>query len=419
MIEASTTTIKKFPRLAYLLSLAVAILARLVVLFIPGNSVRTPWSSGSDAAAYVLLARNLVSGDGYTYAHMPSAFRMPGYPLILAGTMELFGNHFAFAARLLLGIAGFATAYFCMRAAESLFGDTAGKIALVAALVFPTLLYFSGEFLTEGPTSFFTALFFWGFAEDIRRPSWKTATLMGCAVGFGSLFRLNSALLGVVALAGAWIARTSTEARKQLVIIPLCAGLIVTPWIVRNWAAFGRPLLSTESGSAALFSVADPTSRLTPGWDDRLRAAVGHVLPDDLETNDSSRLAIGPEPDINRRCWQATLQLWRSMGWQNLASWTIVKWETFWLGTDQLWNARSRSPLNYALHVAGAVLYWILLALALRGWWNLRKKLPRTAMIFLGYAILITLIHTPFVMDTRIRAPLIDPLIAILAGGAL
>ena len=39
-------------------------------------------------------------------------------------------------------------------------------------------------------------------------------------------------------------------------------------------------------------------------------------------------------------------------------------------------------------------------------------------MVLLAYAVLVTLAHTPFVMNSRIRAPLLDPLLAVLAGGA-
>jgi len=61
--------------------------------------------------------------------------------------------------------------------------------------------------------------------------------------------------------------------------------------------------------------------------------------------------------------------------------------------------------------------YWALFALASLGWGILRKTRPNVAAILLGYAILMTMLHTPFVMNTRIRAPLVDPLIAVLAGG--
>jgi len=153
------------------------------------------------------------------------------------------------------------------------------------------------------------------------------------------------------------------------------------------------------------------------GWDERLRQRVGFVIPNELETNGPERLAIGSELDMNRRCWQASREIWDEMSWGSRAHWVLVKWVTYWLSTDQLLNPGSVSRTNRALHVAAVMFYWALLGLASLGWWILRKMRPSVAAILLGYAILMTLLHTPFVMNTRIRAPLVDPLIAILAGG--
>ena len=61
--------------------------------------------------------------------------------------------------------------------------------------------------------------------------------------------------------------------------------------------------------------------------------------------------------------------------------------------------------------------YWLLLALVCSRWWKLRQTRPQVGALLLGYAILMTVIHTPFVMNTRIRAPVLDPLITVLAGG--
>ena len=41
------------------------------------------------------------------------------------------------------------------------------------------------------------------------------------------------------------------------------------------------------------------------------------------------------------------------------------------------------------------------------------------ALLFAAYAVVVTAMHLPFVMNTRIRAPLIEPALVILAGLAL
>lgn len=397
--------------------LVIAVAIRIAIVWIPGNSIITPWSGGGDMFAYVLLARNLATGNGYTYAHMPTAFRTPGYPLFLAGTMKLFGSHFALAARCLQGVAGLVAGYFCMKASRIFFGKAAGRIALLATLLFPTLAYFSGEILTEGLTSFFLALFLWTFAEDTEKANWKTAVAMSFTIGFGALVRANMALLGLVALGGAWAARSQMRAKIELVVIPLCAGIAVAPWIIRNWVVFGQPLLSTESGAAALVSLLNPEARLMEGWDKPLQNALGYVVPNQLETNGSERLAIGSELDMNRSCWRASRRLWTQMSVGNRVRWVLGKWEAYWLSTDQLLHPGSISRKNRRLHAAAVLFYWGLLALACRGWWILRRSRAGAALILLGYAVLTTILHTPFVMNSRIRAPLIDPMVAVLAGG--
>ena len=83
--------------------------ARLLFALAPGRAITAPWSGGSDGPAYVLLARNVASGRGFSYAGMPDAIRPPIYPLILAGLIVGFGRNFAIAVRILQLLAGLLT----------------------------------------------------------------------------------------------------------------------------------------------------------------------------------------------------------------------------------------------------------------------------------------------------------------------
>src|SRR5215472_6330371 len=143
-----------------------------------------------------------------------------------------------------------------------------------------------------------------------------------------------------------------------------------------------------------------------------MRALVGHLLPNELETNSPTRLALGSEIELNRKCWRATRQVWSEMSSGTLASWMLGKWATYWFGTDQLLHPGHISRANRALHVLEVAFYWVLLMLASVGWWKLWQTRRQIGALLVGYVVLMTLVHTPFVMNTRIRAPLIDPLIA-------
>lgn len=100
-------------------------------------------AGGGDALFYVRLASNVAEGRGFAYYAGPTAFRPPIYPLFLAGLMRLFGSSALFAARVVqLGV-GLATAWLCARTTSRVFGERAGRIALVFALFLPTLVALS------------------------------------------------------------------------------------------------------------------------------------------------------------------------------------------------------------------------------------------------------------------------------------
>ena len=403
----------------YLPLVALGILAHLAIMVIPGNSILTPWSGGGDVLTYVLLARNLVSGYGYSYAHVPTAWRTPGYPLFIAGAMEIFGTHFVIAVRCLQGLLALLAAYLCMRASRIFFGETAARVSLLAALFFPTLIYFSGELLSESLSAFFLALFLWLFAEDGSNPRWSTTVGMGLAIGLGALVRPNLAAIGALGVVGSWLARRSVRTRLGAAgLLSLCAIFVFMPWIARNYHVFGKFVVTTKTGTDALTGTLNPEWRILPGWEDRERALIGHILPNEVETNAPSRVALGSEIDLDRKCWQVTRQLWSEMSWGEWVRVTLGKWATYWLSLDQLLHPGQISRVNRFLHSSAVLFYWLLLVMACIGWRRLKETHPQIAIALLGYVVLMTVLHTPFGMDTRIRAPLIDPLIATLAGGS-
>jgi len=96
-----------------------------------------------------------------------------------------------------------------------------------------------------------------------------------------------------------------------------------------------------------------------------------------------------------------------------------VKIRTFWLSTDQLLDTKDFSPAQRRLRAAGVVAYWMALAFGLSGWMSLFSSSRVAAALIAFYAVFVTAAHLPFVMDTRLRIPFLDPLIAVLAGAGL
>ena len=395
---------------------AGGVLLRVLVTVLAGNGARTPWGGGGDTPAYLLLAQNLLAGKGYAYAGMPTAFRAPGYPILLAAVFRMFNGHALAAMRWLQFFEGLAVALLCAAAAGKIFGKWARKFSFAVALFFPTLLEMNGEILSEGTATLFAALFLYLLVSYLEEASWKWLVGMACAIGLGALVRFNIAALGIVALAGIMLLTHGWVRWKSAATVAVVSLLFISPWIIRNLIAFhGQVLFSTESGADALHGVLTPQGRALPGDSAKLRAAVGWVPPVDLETNAPSRLALGPEPELDNQCWRAAIAIAMYKGWA-LIPLELRKLSDFWLSTDQLLWTASFATWDRIMRAGGVLFYWGLLALAIAGWFRVRSQHVRAAWIFLLYAVLVTAMHLPFVMSTRLRMPLIDPMLAMLAG---
>jgi hypothetical protein len=391
------------------------ILFRLVLTLIAGNRVMTPWRVGGDAEFYINLASTVAQGMGFTYAHQPTAFRPPLYPIFLAGMMRVFGNTYLLATRLLQYAVGLATVGFCWRTATRIFGEDVGGMTLLIALYFPTLAVFPTEMMTECFATFLAAVFFWLVLDNSRLSERRTALYLGLIVGLATVLRFNMGIFGL--LAAGMMVRSSglRRALPNVALMVLLAGVIVSPWIVRNEIVFrGQVLFSTQGGYNALQGVLTPQGRVQPGDLDTLRKA-GSWLSGDLENNGPPRLKLPSEPELDRRAWKLARGIWCQENWRLLPL-MIDKLGYFWLSTDQLLSTHSFPWKIRAARAAGVIFYWGLLGLAIGGWVLLRAQHPATARFLLGYVLLITLAHLLFIMTSRHRIPFAEPLLVVLGG---
>lgn len=400
---------------AFLGLAGLGLVARLgFVLLARGNQL-TFLSGGSDAPVYALLAGNLVRHRGFTYAGQPTAFRPPGYPLLLAGAIKLFGAHYITFVRLLQYLLGIATAALCADAALRVRGRRAAEAAFLVALFLPTLVFPTAQILTECLAAFFTALYLRFLVVQQQHSDIRSSVGLGLTAGIESLVHFNAAALAPF---GGLVVLGSRNSRARIPRLLLVLGiplLVVSPWLIRNAKVFhGHFVFSTETGAVAVQGVLTPEGRTQVGDVPKLLAAMSWWLPE-LETNSPVRLSLPSETELNRRALLLSWSLWKKEGWHAIPL-LARKISDFWLSLDQLIDTRSFSLRQRAIRAVGVLVYWTVLALAVCGWLALRRRSPRIAYLFLAYAIFLTVLHFPFVMNTRLRIPLIDPLLVILAG---
>lgn len=403
--------------LGFLVLVMAGVLGRLAFIAIPGNALQTPWSGGSDTGAYVLLAQNLLGGKGYTYAGLPTAFRPPGYPLLLSAFMEFFGRHYVLAMRGFQFLEGLAIVLLCAAMAGRIFGGTAKKAALLLGLFVPTLVEITGEILTETTAALLTSVFLYFLVRYREKQQWQFMMGMPIAVGLGALVRPNLVFLELIALLVVFLQKNGSSRLRDVAVVILVPGILMSPWIIRNLEVFhGRVLFSTQGGPAAAMGIIEPQGRSQVGDAEKIKDALGWVLPQVLETNDPSRLLLPSEPEIDRRSWQVAYRLWRESGW-GLLPIGLKKVSYFWLSTDQIFWTRSFPSAQRTLRAMGVFAYWTILALAIIGWFSLRTEKQVLAQALLLYILLVTVLHLPFNMSTRYRIPLMDPLLVVLGAG--
>lgn len=386
---------------------------RIVLVILAGNQEVGTLSGTGDQIRYLTLADSIFQGKGFTYAGQPTALRPPLYPLFLALMHVVFGSHSLFAVRVFQLLIGAALAYVCLLLASELFGAEIGALAGALALALPSLVFITAEVQTEALATFVSALFLYFLLGELRGTR-KGAVFMGITSGFAMLLRFNNAILPVIAfIVCLWLKKSL---RSPLIVCSLAA-LIVAPWIVRNALVFhGEILYSSHGGINLLEGILTPEGRAQGSEIERFRATVGWTHTD-IEVNSTHRLQFPREDQLDMQARAAAIEAWKNLDWKSRLQLLTKKIVVFWLSTDQLFETSSFHPAQRMLRAGAVFVYWLVLAFAFRGCLKLFSLFKSQASAIVFYAAFVTAAHLPFVMNTRLRIPFLDPLLVVLAAG--
>jgi hypothetical protein len=241
-----------------------------------------------------------------------------------------------------------------------------------------------------------------------ERPTGGRAAVLGAAIAAAALTRGEALLLlALVAVPVAVLGRPRAAGWRTAAIAAVACGVVLAPWLVRCWSAFGQPvLISTNVGGLLAGANCAPTydasSALFGQWDLR-------CIPSAQEANEAREAArlrrqgieyardhAGRLPAVLAARLGRSFELYRPR--------EQARQEAFFEGRD------------LRVEQAGVAMYYALAAFALVGLVSLRRRGEPWALLLAPFALVVfvTLISYGF---TRFRVAAEPPLVVLAATG--
>lgn len=202
-----------------------------------------------------VIADNLNAGRGFTfeqYGTVYHAFKEPLYIVLLAELMR-WTNESELAVLVFQGFFGIGTALGVAWLARLLLGDpTTATVAGLIAAVNPFLLYYDTHVIhpLSMDCAFFVTATIATLIAITRVSALRPTLAAGLVTGVALWQRATVLAAGMGAWAAAVLLARAGGRRHMLqrAAIWLCvAGVVLSPWLVRNYQLFGRLIVTTDS----------------------------------------------------------------------------------------------------------------------------------------------------------------------------
>ncbi|HET9388620.1 MAG TPA: glycosyltransferase family 39 protein [Steroidobacteraceae bacterium] len=240
-VQRSSEALAGHPRRAAALIFVLALAPRVVMALRLPAAVLWP-----DGARYLLVADHLLAGAGFGSLG-DNALSVPTQPVLLAAVRFVSSDSFL-ALRIFFAVIGAATCAAGYELTRRLFGPVSALLGGVGLALYPPLIYLSALF--EYPQPFFMllmALVFLAYEAFTRSRSISVLLLCGLCLGF-AILTVPTVLLYVPLLLGCLL----LEQRRRIWIygplLVLALSLPVAAWSLRNYAAYGTPILVNKAG---------------------------------------------------------------------------------------------------------------------------------------------------------------------------
>lgn len=412
------------PRFFFCLILLLGLGARL------GLALWQPGDLTSDNDGYLAHARPVAEGRGFLgpYSDRPTAFRPPGYPMVLASLLAR-GVADPVAVMLINTLASVVIIWL-----TKVLGLQAGlseKFAMLAAVLIamdPLLVRYSVLPMTEVPCAavLLAAMVLLRRTVDSGTPLISSRVVSGILFGIGILIRptvlISCAFVSAYTLLTALRSRTAGKSLVSLVSLAMLpgvvAGLLLAPWIVRNAIRFQAFIPATTHGgyTLALGNNPDFYRDVIHGqdafpWDG---GALDSWQQQMIAQSRQEGVRQDDEPAMDAWYYEKTRTAMNADPASFLKA-TGLRLRRFWALT----TAESMGPRVVSTGTSfWYALLWLGLLIERIGAWQLRKTVSSGRAVDLWLVVLsFMLIHSVYWTDTRMRAPLMPVLVVLSLCG--
>jgi 4-amino-4-deoxy-L-arabinose transferase-like glycosyltransferase len=371
------------------------------------------------------IAISLVNGEGYTRCFRPyfvfcqegdeTASREPIRILILAAFGQVFGLSVITSA-LVNTLYGVGTGILIYLIGLRLFVDW--RVALFAVFVwavYPPAIRLVTQDHVELSSAFTLALMLWTFIRALDKPQWQRFAIAGMCFGIAVLTR-STLLYAVLLLPPGLYLFFGRNWRLAIARSAIFVGmfvLVMTPWVVRNYAIFGRFIPGTTLSGYVFFR----TAFILPE-DNFLRYTTQTETAEAIQKRFSQRTDVRGDEDegeTDRLLMAEALEIIKDhpVRYLTLVTHRFMFFQWFDYG---VWKVHGDQRQGYQMFVLMSNL--IMLPLAIWGIVRLPKENWRYAWPIIGVGVLINLVYPLVNTQFRYMVPLM-PYVFLFAGDRL
>lgn len=395
-----------------LLILAVATLLPRALLAVLLGVVGEP-----ERWEYDVIAANIVAGSGHVYdrfGFVYAAYAPPLWSWILAALLAV-GGDARIAIQVLQGLLCLGAAAISSGLTRRITGDeTSALVAGLLVALQPSLLYYSVVKSDPLPLNvFLLGLIASSAASLLERPEDGRALRFGLLTGLGVLSRGTPAVaLPVVALA-LFLGRRG-GALRTVAVSTAAMVLCLTPWLMRNVAVVGAPVLTSTTGENFWRGNHEGAGG---GVRDLNGGEITRMVPANPALPPAVRAVLASGTEIQRH------EVFMSEAWRFIRAEPLEALGLFARKARIFWWSLESDPRDYprTASIAYAVLYRTELAFALVGAFLVFRSKgqaspnrPASALV-LGLIAGIGVLQTAFYVQGRHRF-LIEPLLLIFTA---